>query len=194
MVSYDKAPEVLKMLTEIINKYHPDLKTAKFYCLFRDEPQMVKGKAVFAQVKKFPAEWIHAVGHHDFLLMVHDWAWNKASLALKQYVLDHEASHCCLKRVIHKDPDTGEIYEAEFGLVGHDHEDFAVVVQRHGLLYEEMQNMAAACKQAPLPFPECAAQNNKFAPMDEYGEEYGVTGEWDVSASYTRPIEAEAIN
>jgi hypothetical protein len=166
MTTYTPAPEVEALLMQIIRAHHPDIKTARFYCLFRDVPKFSKGKLVFASVKKFPPELTPSAGEHDFLLTVDEKAWSEASPERRAYVLDHEASHCQQSKVIESHPETGEAVRCEFNLTGHDVEDFAAVIGRHGLQTEELENMAAACQQMPLPFPDVAARNDRFTTPD----------------------------
>lgn len=167
MADYTKAPEVHDLLMSIIRRWHPDLLHARFYCMLKDPPQVSKGKVVVAQVKRFPAEMVPECGEHDYLLTYAKVYWEGHSPEQKEYTLDHEASHCFVKEVLNRDDETNEILNAVYGLTGHDWEDFAAVVGRHGLISQELENMAAAVNQMPLPFPEIAADNTRNQGVGE---------------------------
>lgn len=142
--------EVLDMAQDLIYEHHEDLYTARIGFLFRGTAPKSKGRYTYGKAGKVSSKWAALIGDEeetlDFVIwLAHD-KWEELELKQKKALLDHELQHCYME-------------DGQAKMRGHDLEEFAVIVQRHGLWNHEIKKMAhaiAVAKQLEIPFGELA--------------------------------------
>jgi len=136
--TWEKADEsVLKMAQEIIDKYHEPLRDALIGFLFRSEPGMSNGRTVMGMAKKV-SEANKILLELDFIIWLSRPDWQGFEPSQRRALLDHELCHCA-----------GDIYDG-WKIRGHDVEEFAQIIERHGLWLYDLQRAALAI-QPHLP-------------------------------------------
>lgn len=144
MTMYAPAPEVMAIaagLIETIERHH-NLGLVRVDCLFVDTAPMSKGRPILGRARKltglpafltgsshprFEGERFRQPDPYFIIEISHDYWISQLNDAQKRALVDHELCHC----KVEIDQLTHEI--KSLGIVGHDVEEFACVVERHGL-------------------------------------------------------------
>ena len=152
--AYSDAPEVREIAGPIIDKHHPHLREAHddgtLRYIFRSEAAKSKGRIVMgkarikagldAHMASAPSmgEIVDDLAVPDQVLIVEIAAdvWAELNKAKKRALVDHELCHF-------KVTDTGK-----FGILGHDMEEFEIILRRHGLWEPNLEAIADAIKDA----------------------------------------------
>lgn len=116
----DAEEDELELLQSIRERWHEHLDGYEIGLVFRDKPQVKDARNCAATANKANPLVRHLVGW-DGWIEVWDEAWSADSEDWKEYLLDHELSHFQVNS------------KGEFGIVGHDIEEFEAVLQRHGV-------------------------------------------------------------
>ncbi|GAB3429923.1 hypothetical protein GCM10027436_02490 [Actinophytocola sediminis] len=155
---YWRAPEVAKIADGLIVKHHKDLNrtdvTIRY--LFRDPPAKSRGRVVLGKARKISGLYAALVGleHADrlgdepadfFVVEIAHGPWVGMTERQRVALVDHELSHL--------DVELSEDDDRVLVTRGHDVEEFAAVVKRHGLWRESIAEFAAVAKSAQLAFP-----------------------------------------
>ena len=124
--SYSPAPEVEAIASQLIDDYHPDLIGAPITYVFRTPAAMSGGREVWGKARKITGLNAYLAGGPEgadaFLVIeIALDVWEQLTPAKRHALVDHELSHCSW------DPLEG------CSTVGHDVEEFAAVISRHGL-------------------------------------------------------------
>lgn len=108
----------------VIPKWHQHLADVRIAYLFDEEIGMKAGKKVLAKTRKATPVEAHLAGV-DVVMTVDSTVWEAITPAQRLALVDHELCHL----------EKEETDEGDERLVvrGHDLEEFAAVVQRHGL-------------------------------------------------------------
>jgi hypothetical protein len=138
------APEVQQIADELIPQYHPHLEDALLLYVFTDQQRTRNGKQVLGTASKLSAKEryllqaaapLHPQDLPDlrpaFLLMFAGALWPQLTEAQRVALVDHELMHC----------------GADGALVPHDVEEFAAIIQRHGLWTPDVQAFAVAVQE-----------------------------------------------
>ncbi len=121
--------DTLALAKEIIAAYHPHLNHARIAIVFRDgDAPTSNGKETLGQTSLVTSKMqVIAKERFDFLIwLAGDW-WHEATDSQRRALLDHELCHC-----------GGEPYA--WKLRGHDVQEFACILDRHGPWYRELHN------------------------------------------------------
>lgn len=131
---------------QLVREHHPHLADAQILYLFTSKNMRAKGGAVvLANVRlldplaRFISRDGTATDGYDALVLVNQASWPALAPAQRRALIDHELCH-----LVRDD-------EGRLGLVGHDLEEFAVIVRRHGLWAPDIRHFAGAIQQAMLP-------------------------------------------
>lgn len=145
---------------EILLKYPP-----RITCRLRSGSWTSRGKEILAKAIIAPSrEQLHA--HIDAYIFVNGDQWPFFTDSQKLALVDHELYHIrpVLDGEEQKRDDNDNL---KWTCVGHDLEEFAGVIRRHGLWREDIQDFASQVKQMEL-FP------GSWTPAeDEAGDEAG---------------------
>lgn len=143
------APPVQRIAERLIPQHHQHLMDATIMYLFTDAKRTRHQKIVLGTAKKTsPME--HFLSQRkdqkgaDFILMFGVDEWFKLSDAQRIALVDHELMHCSTTYDEKTDVTT-------WAMRGHDVEEFAEIVERHGLWYEDLIPFARAFEQLSLP-------------------------------------------
>jgi hypothetical protein len=157
---------VYAMLGEIVEAHHEDIRHARIALAWNLtwKPD-VDGRVILGKCKK-ASDLDRELAEFDFVVILQQRFWEDASVDDKRRraLLDHELCHASIKL----DPITGEPVEDERGrkvyrIRKHDIEEFASIVERHGMWKRELEAFAASLrrsKQGTLPLePDGAGPN-----------------------------------
>lgn len=130
-----EAPEVERVAIELMPEYHDHLVEAKIAYLFRSGTWTSKGQAVGGKAYK-ASERDRVLHGCDLLVVINSEVWNALDPDRRRALVDHELSHFLRD----EDEQGNPIWQ----VVGHDVEDFAAVIKRHGLWNEGLELMDRA--------------------------------------------------
>jgi hypothetical protein len=163
-VDYERAPEVERLAKQIIDKSHPTLRGIRIEYVFREKAGLRHGRLVAGSAKKITG--VNALlatpgarSSEDlefFLVTIARDVWDRSTASRRIALVDHELQHCHVQL----DDVTGE---AVLAMRGHDIEEFAAIVQRHGLWTDDLEMFVTA-----LP----AEQLSAFASMPRHADHH----------------------
>lgn len=154
-----RAPEVARIADELIPKHHDHLNRTdvEIKYFFREPAAKSRGRLVYGQASKVGgrsaflvklehAERLEIDEPIDFFVieMAHT-LWCGLTEPQRRALVDHELSHC--------DVELDEAGERKLVMRGHDVEEFADVVKRHGLWRPNVVAFTEVAKAAQLAFP-----------------------------------------
>lgn len=146
---FSPAPDAAKIAKDIIPKWHDHLKAAEIDFLFTPKEIRSKGRIVMAKTQKCSGLLEH-YSKANFVITISFMQWIDLSEKQKIALIDHELCHCGL--------DVKENGEASWVIIGHDVEEFNVVIERHGLWSKDVGEMAETIKQLKL-FPDAGGKS-----------------------------------
>lgn len=162
--TFELAPEVERIAREIIATQveHEHLRQARILYLFRRGTWVTRGKAVYGKAKKMTGELLYVAKQlllhqlndaepseikrytdakgeiqYDFAIEINRTVWPNLTDIQRRALIDHELCHCLID------------YKGNCSIVGHDVEEFASVIRRYGLVFEDTKAFAKAVRQAP---------------------------------------------
>ncbi len=139
--SYQEAAQPAAIGAVLIGTIHPHLKTWEIAFVFRREMAEKVGKLHLAHASKAGAKLKH-FAQCDFLVEVNWRAWTTLSNEQRVALIDHELCHFGME--VSEEGDEKPV------LRPHDVEEFAAVVERHGLWKDDLKYFAKAVRQAEL--------------------------------------------
>lgn len=152
-VTITRAHAVEQIAQRIVGEHHGHLIEARILYLFTDKPKQSKGQSVLATASKLDAvkRWMTSDmdggdDGYDFLLMFDSKAWAVLEADQRRALVDHELCHC--QKGINDDG------SPKWWIRGHDVEEFAAVIERHGLWHRSVKAFAVsvvAATQMALP-------------------------------------------
>lgn len=149
MPEYSSAPEVAAIAEKIIAAHHAHLADVRVEFVFRDKAAKKNGKEVGGTARKvsglnaFLARDGEQGGDYSedfFVIEIAEDIWSELTPHQKQALVDHELMHCTFEI----DEKTDAL---KLGIRGHDIEEFAEIVQRHGIWSRDLADFAAATKE-----------------------------------------------
>lgn len=170
---YSQAHDVAKIGSDLIEKYHPHLKGRRVEFLYSAKAKKTNGKTALgwaevvsglaAYFGQDGAERESEIGQPFFCITIWTDAWFYI-LSQKQRValVDHDLCHLQVEEKYNK---LGILTETNFKLIGHDLEEFADVVKRHGVWLEDIQKLLDEAEDAgpQLSFDLVSAREAKVA-------------------------------
>lgn len=120
-MEYLKASQdVIDLVASIAAQHHRRLEGCKIAVLMKEKATESKGKLQLAEASIPPAKMSPILDDkYDFVIVIAQDRWGTMSEEQREAVVDHELCHC--------------IYEGCAAIRGHDFEEFAEVVHRHGM-------------------------------------------------------------
>lgn len=149
---FSEAPAVRRIAEELIAEHHPELEGKRIDYLFSSKPKKTHGKVALGWVTVVTgiAAWYGQEGNEDpqkigepfFLMVIDRRSWNfQLNSKQKVALVDHELCHLVVEEIYNKD---GAHTGTNFKLRGHDLEEFADVVKRHGIWLEDVEEFREA--------------------------------------------------
>jgi len=134
-VEWEKANSMcIDLVAKVIHEYHPRLREARIGVLFRSTAGSRNGRLIIGQASTVSEKWNVVLGNVsrlDFIIwLAKDW-WDDASVDQRNALVDHELCHCYFD-------------EWKPKILGHDIEEFAEVIERHGLWRNDLVTVASA--------------------------------------------------
>lgn len=143
--------EVVELAEEIRDENHPELEGARIAYVFIPKGPISGGKKRFGSAHKQSAV-AHLLNGYDFVVRLSKDVWEKMNNDERLAALDHELCHCAPKL-----DENGTF--VGWQIRKHDVEEFAEIIERHGLWKRDVQDFArATCRQLGLPFEEAELQ------------------------------------
>ena len=149
MPEYTSAPDVAAIAETLIAQHHSHLDGIRVEFVFRDKAAKKNGKEVGGTARKvtglnaFLARDGEQGGDYSedfFVIEIAEDIWTDLTPHQKRALVDHELMHC----TIELDEKTDAL---KLGIRGHDIEEFAEIVQRHGVWSRDLVDFAAATKE-----------------------------------------------
>jgi predicted metallopeptidase len=139
--TYRVAPEVEEVARKLIEEHHQDLVGVRVDFLFRSPPAASSGRLVLGKARKISGLSAFLAGHDGpFLVMeIAEEPWQDLSERKRAALVDHELCHM------------GVDENGAPAILGHDVEEFVVVVERHGIWTRALETLQLA-SQLALPF------------------------------------------
>lgn len=135
----------------LIHEHHPHLSGAEIIYVFTSQhrkrcDRVRLGSATkLNALQRFLSSGMETVeGGHDFLILIDKGYWEILSSAQQMALIDHELMHCTVFVAVGRNPKQWRLYDHEtddldaenvewrYGMRGHDVEEFADVLKRHG--------------------------------------------------------------
>jgi len=133
MADWTKAPEVAEVASKLIGRHHGHLAEARIVYLFREGNWSSKDRTTWGMAQKVSDRDKFLTGY-DFYLIINYDVWKALDQSTREALVDHELSHC------------GQNESGSWVIWGHDIEDFAAIVRRHGLWNESVKLYLAAAE------------------------------------------------
>lgn len=160
MPEYSSAPDAEKIAERLIADHHRHLIDTRVEFVFRDKASKKNGKVVLGTARKTTglnaflarrtADGEDTGGEEFFVIELAKDEWDEMPPSKRRAAVDHELCHCSIE------------YDEEKGIVtlgirAHDVEEFAEVVERHGLWKDDLADFAKAVKEQLDLFETTAA-------------------------------------
>lgn len=145
---YDPAPEVAAIARDLIAEHHTHLLGVRIEYVFCDRLPKNKGKAQLGNARKISSLNAFLAGKPDqedkttppfFVVTIHSASWQFLKDSQRIALVDHELSHLWAE----EDEDGNR----KLKLLGHDLEEFAAVVRRHGVWLGDVQQFVNALSE-----------------------------------------------
>ncbi|MBL8186557.1 MAG: hypothetical protein JNK38_01045 [Acidobacteria bacterium] len=139
-VEYTVAESVRDFADQLIKNHHPHLTNVKIEYVFRSQAATKNGKAIWGRAKLVTGlnAWLATPmiqrwnrPEPFFCLEIARDIWSRLNENQQKALVDHELSHC------DRDLDSGDLT-----IVGHDLEEFAHILRRHGLWHSDVEMFA----------------------------------------------------
>lgn len=151
MTDYRHAAAVKRIATGLIPAHHPHLEGIRIEYVFRDTAAKKAGKEVWGTARKVSGlnAYLAATGDEVpvdtdvedlFVIEIAEDIWAKLNDRQRRALVDHELCHCGITV-----DDAGEV---SLTMIGHDLEEFASIVERHGLWRADVEVFARAAWEA----------------------------------------------
>jgi hypothetical protein len=139
---------VAAIASNLIAEHHTQLAEAPIVYVFREQATRSKGRLVLGRARRITGLNAFLValaagdvsddeseeGHDFFVMEITQDMWATATEVQKAALIDHELSHFAI-----------DTEKGSFTIRGHDIEEFAAVVARHGLWQPDLEVFAGAC-------------------------------------------------
>ena len=145
-VTYRPADEAAEIAARLIPEWHPHLVDARIVYVFRSEAEIREGKLKLGSCRKVGGlnAWLaqsndppQPDGNDFFVIELAEPEWHeRLSDRQREALVDHELSHAYCE--------WGENEELKLSLVHHDIEEFAVIIDRHGLWHDDLTVFASS--------------------------------------------------
>lgn len=144
---YAKAPDVAAVAQRIIPLYHARLcdpeNPVRIDYLFVDPPPESRGQVKWGKCEVITGLKAYLAAEEDdgtqtpfFVVSIADKVWQVLNDAQREALVDHELCHAGVN--------VGEHGELKLSIIPHDVEEFAVIVERHGLWESEIKRLVDA--------------------------------------------------
>lgn len=136
---FENAPSAAEIARELIEDHHEHLRQALIRFVFRHSTNWSRqGEVVLGSTRRPGALEVFLSGHElDFVIVLNAGEWSAMTPEQQKAEVDHELSHC------------GRNDKDEWCLWPHDVEEFAAVIDRHGLWRRNLETFGAAVQHAP---------------------------------------------
>ncbi len=132
--------DVIEIADQIIAAHHPHLAGCEILFLFRDQAAKSAGKLIAGKASKMSPKENAIAGDvsYAFKIELASDLWTLNTEAWRRALVDHELCHCA------GNEDDG------WEIAPHDLEEFASIVERHGLWKSDVRDFVKACDQLDL--------------------------------------------
>lgn len=132
-----------RIARELIPINHQHLDGAEILYMFRSPSWERKGRVVGGTAELASAKFRAVAGSDvDFVLTINAELWEGLPDPKRRALIDHKLCHCQGSR------------EEGFSIRGHDVEEFADIIRRHGMWHEGLERFVSEVRQLDLFDPE----------------------------------------
>jgi hypothetical protein len=146
----DATEEIAPIVAETKDKFHPHLDQMRIRYVYdlAEKPATKCGKNIYAKAVK-TGGILRLFSQSDFIIVIHGATWTSLPPDKRFALVDHELSHCGVE-------------EGKAVVIGHDLEEFASIIGRHGFYMQDVRKFAKAV-QMELDFTkgEIVERKNK---------------------------------
>ena len=135
---FEADEDVIELAQDVIERYHPELQTARIGFIMRSEAPRTSGRATLGEARKVSdREKVHIP--FDFIVWLADDTYRLLSGSQRVALIDHELEHC------------GWDPQMRFAFIRHhDLEEFSAILERHGYWWPRAFEVGEIAKQAQL--------------------------------------------
>jgi hypothetical protein len=146
---FEHAPEsVLTLAARLIDNHHGRLAEANISYIMRNGTWKKKGEIVDADVQVIAGANRFETGKH-FRVTINADLWNKVGEKTRTYILDKQLSRCMKDETA-----SGDV---RWSLCDYQIKEFANLIERHGLITEDLKCLGNALKQITEPAEDMLA-------------------------------------
>lgn len=135
---------------------HPHLASANVALVWRHGGWVKGGHPVLGSCKK-ASDCDFELAGYDFVITLASDSWDELTAAQKAAVMDHECSHAGVELNEDGSIKTDDDGKTKWRIVPHDLEEFAGVVERHGVYLADIQRFVEAATKRPTLFDQESA-------------------------------------
>ena len=142
----DAGRELYELLHRLVADHHPHLLEASIALAWHDGwSRDQDGRLTLGRARKV-SDLDYQLMEYDFVIQLNRdvWAGDILSDAQKEAIVDHELCHCDLKIGDDGEPARDELGRIVWRIRKHDIEEFAAVVERHGLWKRDVEQFVRA--------------------------------------------------
>lgn len=140
------------LLRRIVDTHHEEVAQARIALAWCTSWKAdADGVVTIGKCKK-ASELDRELAAYDFIILLSKAFWTDPSVSdhQREALLDHELCHAAVKVGVDGEPEVDERGRTLYRLRKHDLEEFAVVVERHGLYKRDLAKFAGALRRAAL--------------------------------------------
>lgn len=146
--SFDWGKAMYVLLDSIIDAHHQDLRKARIALAWCTSWKAdVDGRQQIGKCKK-ASDLDRELAAFDFIILISKSFWQGANDAQKTALIDHELCHAAVRHAKDGEPEEDERGRPIFRMRKHDLEEFACIVERHGLYKRDLETFAQAMRRS----------------------------------------------
>lgn len=139
-MNYSKAPEeMVELVATIVEEHHEHLDGMSIAVICRDKAAKRHGRVIYATAGKMSKKInVFLEKPYSFIIIVALDEWEELEYKQRVALIDHELCHCQVDE------------DGKPKIVGHDLEEFACIIRRHGAWWRKDENVEDPVTQALL--------------------------------------------
>jgi hypothetical protein len=162
--------EAESMVAELVGTYHRHLDRAHIVCLTKPTASKKNGRTTWATCQKVTPlirALLETETQADYVIVIAGPVWERLTTKERRALIDHELMHAA-----------GYDDERETWLLdGHDVEEFAAIIERHGAWRPDLERFIGAAKKVVLPQMGLDEVTRAFTEHVETMRQQGITVE-----------------
>lgn len=137
-------PELYQMVSDLVSKYHPDLKNAIFLVMWRSNWKLDPDKYIPIAVISKTNDLYRELREHDFIIGLNREMWDFLDQAQKEAVLDNQLERAVISMDKDGNPKEDDCGRTVYRLRKEHIEGFGCIQRRHKLNIPDIQEYIAS--------------------------------------------------